>query len=258
MTSAAFLYNIPETPEEHQHSHPQLVFGLSGNSKMRMDGRDIDLDYLKGCIIPANTRHFFFGIGANANITINFSGLGKDDTLKRIFEKPCCFTIDHSMRKFAQFSAMELPLYEGSTNIGNDEFSRQIIDIFKKLLVDRLSEKAEPSPAMDLEKVDQYMEKRLQEKITVEELARHVHVSPSHFYTLFRKETGVSPHQYLIRKRVEKANELLRHTRKSIVEISEYVGFSSQSALNNTFKLQFGYTPGSVRKNLKGHETAAI
>ncbi len=253
MSNSAFVYRTPETPEGHQHSYPQLVFGISGGMKIKIEGstHEVVLDRMIGCAIPANRHHYFFGVGENKNITVNFTQPILDDRLARILGKPRFFLIDENMRKFIQFSANELPTYKGSSNIGKDRFSQNIVEIFKELLNDRIAEETDLPTSIDLMTIDQYLDRRLHKKITVPDLAKYMNTSTSHFFTLFRKEIGISPHQYLIKKRMEKANHLLKTTRMSIVEISQEVGFSSQSALNNTFKAQFGYTPGSVRRNIR-------
>ncbi len=248
MPNSAFVFESPKEPEEHKHRYPQLVFGISGCSKIRVEETDVNLDQLRGCAIPSQTYHHFFGHQENRNITINFTQTRLDDTIKRIFEQPRVFTIDLSMRKFIQFATLELPEYEGSSEIGHDAFSQNIVNIFKQLLTDRIFPENETPQRIDLEVIDRYLDNHMSEKICVEDLARKVHTSPSHFFTLFRQETGISPRQYLIKRRVEKARQLLETTRMSIVEISNETGFSSQSALNNTFKAQFGCTPGSIRK----------
>src|SRR5215471_10473409 len=69
----------------------------------------------------------------------------------------------------------------------------------------------------------------LQESLVV--LASEAGLSPSHFASLFRKTTGLSPHRYVIQRRLEQAQQLLKSTRLSIGEIASAVGFYDQSHL---------------------------
>jgi len=244
MSASAFLFQTPEIPTGHKHDHLQMVLGVSGVSKIEIDGTEIKLDLMKGCVIPANTTHQFSGIGKNKSLTINFRQKIQDDLIKRIFERPRFFLLDQSMRKFVQFSAMELPEYEDLETNCNMRFNQHIAAVFTGLMESRIFKHQRPEQRIDLDSIDRFVMNRLDCKITVEEIAKSVHISPSHFFTLFREEVGKTPHQYVIEKRLEKAKLLLKTTKLTIAEISEEVGFSSQSALSNTFKKQFGCTPG--------------
>src|SRR3954453_9404998 len=69
----------------------------------------------------------------------------------------------------------------------------------------------------------------LSEDLGLVELASEVGLSPSHFASLFRKTTGLSQHHYVIQRRLEQAQQLLKSTRLSIGEIATAVGFYDQS-----------------------------
>ncbi|MEH2080317.1 MAG: helix-turn-helix transcriptional regulator [Nostoc sp.] len=64
---------------------------------------------------------------------------------------------------------------------------------------------------------------------------------------LFKRATGISPHQYIIKQRVEQAKLLLSKTDLMIANIAQLVGFSSQSHLTQQFKRLTGITPKQIR-----------
>jgi len=78
-------------------------------------------------------------------------------------------------------------------------------------------------------------------------LAAEAGLGPAHFAQQFRRVAGLSPHQYVLRRRVKRAAALLRLSRRSIAEIAIEVGFSSQSHLTTAFHRVYGTTPGSYR-----------
>lgn len=93
----------------------------------------------------------------------------------------------------------------------------------------------------------EYIYIHIQERVTVEDLALHTGLSPSHLSRLFKKETGVSISDYIREKKMEKAQELLRFCDFSLIEISNYLSFSSQSHFTQMFREFTGMTPKKYR-----------
>ena len=83
---------------------------------------------------------------------------------------------------------------------------------------------------------------------TLEDLASAAGVSPYHFARVFRAETGRSPHQYLLERRVAQARRLLRTTDDPIAAIAHDCGFGSQSHMNDVFRKLLDTTPGQLRR----------
>ena len=73
-------------------------------------------------------------------------------------------------------------------------------------------------------------------------------VSISHFEVLFKKSTGLSPHKYLLRCRVERSKELLRCEDLSLAQVAARTGFCDQGHLTRHFKRIVGVTPSGYRK----------
>jgi AraC-like DNA-binding protein len=85
------------------------------------------------------------------------------------------------------------------------------------------------------------------EELPLNEVARAACVSPYHFHRLFREVFGKTPSQYLQRKRLERARELLRSTDRGVTEISMDVGFESSTSFSALFRKTFGYSPREYR-----------
>lgn len=102
-----------------------------------------------------------------------------------------------------------------------------------------------------MQQIIEQIHTRLDEALSLEELAQLVHMSPRHFSRLFKEKTGLSPHQYILQARVRRAEYLLLHTDLSIAEIAHIVGFHSQSHLNRHFKRALGITPKQLRVKAK-------
>jgi len=88
------------------------------------------------------------------------------------------------------------------------------------------------------------------EELPLNEVARAACVSPYHFHRLFREAFGETPNQYLQRKRLERARELLKSTDQGVTEISMDVGFESSTSFSTLFRKTFGYSPREYRSLL--------
>ncbi|GJF06061.1 MULTISPECIES: AraC family transcriptional regulator [Pseudonocardia] len=88
-----------------------------------------------------------------------------------------------------------------------------------------------------------YLDSRIDEPVTVAELAEHVSMSPSAFAHMFRDVTGMSPYQFFKRMRLDRARVLLVEEHLTASETSRRVGYTSLSHFINEFKRHFGVTP---------------
>jgi len=81
------------------------------------------------------------------------------------------------------------------------------------------------------------------EQLALEDLARMARLSPFHFSRLFKGSTGMTPHQYVLRWRVEESKRLLRHSNMEIADIAQRLRFSDQSHFTSLFHRLTGETP---------------
>jgi AraC family transcriptional regulator len=99
-----------------------------------------------------------------------------------------------------------------------------------------------------LRQVFVYIEDNLAENIALADLAAVVGLSVSHFNVLFREAVGLSPHQYLIRRRIERAKDLLGEGKLSISQIATESGFAHQSHLARHMRRMLGVAPKALRR----------
>ena len=84
--------------------------------------------------------------------------------------------------------------------------------------------------------------------LDVPALARSAHVSPAHFSRSFRAAFGETPHQYLLRRRLERAKALLRRPELSVTDVCVAVGFSSLGSFSTQFRRFVGVSPTTYRE----------
>ena len=95
----------------------------------------------------------------------------------------------------------------------------------------------------ELCKVMDYISLHMHEKITLQDLAEIIHMNPSYFSYFFKKYNGLSPMQFINRKRVFKAIEYLNYSSKTVVEIANLCGFNSIANFYKAFKSITGKLP---------------
>lgn len=98
-------------------------------------------------------------------------------------------------------------------------------------------------------RVRRYIEKAFSERINIDELAEITRLSTSYFSAAFRATFGTSPHDYISRRRIDHAKQLMLNTDTPLCEIALDCGFADQSHLCRVFRRFTGQTPATWRRN---------
>jgi AraC family transcriptional regulator len=101
-----------------------------------------------------------------------------------------------------------------------------------------------------LRRVLDHIEARLGEELTLAELAGVACLSPYHFSRCFTRAVGAGPRRYVLRRRVERAREMIRRTDQPLAAIAQALGFADQSHFTNAFRRETGETPARFRAAL--------
>jgi AraC-like DNA-binding protein len=102
-------------------------------------------------------------------------------------------------------------------------------------------------PSRHLLRAKDVIDARYAEALDVPALARAARLSPAHFSREFRRAFGVTPHQYLLTRRLERAAALLRHTDRGVADICFTVGLKSVGSFTTSFGRAFGRSPTAYR-----------
>ena len=93
-----------------------------------------------------------------------------------------------------------------------------------------------------------YIESNLHMPLRIDEVAEHVNLSAGYFSVLFHRETGMAFSDYVLQRRIETAQNMLRYSDYTSTEISEILAFSSQSYFIRCFRKRVGMTPSAYRR----------
>lgn len=96
-------------------------------------------------------------------------------------------------------------------------------------------------------KVTNYIRHHISEAVSVEDIAKYLYLSRPYLSAKFKEETGISLTDFILKEKTEEAKRLLCYSEKSLLNISNYLGFSSQSHFSRVFKRYSGYSPSEYR-----------
>ncbi|MBD2463555.1 helix-turn-helix transcriptional regulator [Oscillatoria sp. FACHB-1407] len=105
-------------------------------------------------------------------------------------------------------------------------------------------------PQAKLQRVIDYIQSHLEQEIELADLAKVASMSPHHFGKRFKQTTGMPPHRYVMKCRIEQARKLLSNPQLAIAEVGQQLGFYDQSHFTHTFRKHTMLTPRQYRDRL--------
>ena len=124
------------------------------------------------------------------------------------------------------------------------------VQLGERVLYERVSSAVSALPVYALKRVLERIEHSFQSEVSLASLAREAGYSRGHFLKMFRTSTGMTPHQYVIKRRIDHAQSLLKRRELSIIDVAADCGFSSQAHLTHIFREHVGVTPAQYRRIL--------
>jgi AraC family transcriptional regulator len=94
----------------------------------------------------------------------------------------------------------------------------------------------------------------MEDDLGLDEMAQAVGLSTAHFARMFRKSTGETPHQFVLRERLERAKAMLRAPDTRVLDVAVACGFKTQQHFAQAFRDLWGTTPTEYRQDLIGSE----
>lgn len=141
--------------------------------------------------------------------------------------------------------------YLASNGIGGRMYAESLAALLISEVMVQSVEHKQQSPyglsRKSLNTVFEYVGSNLNRDLSLIRLAEIAGVSVFHFSRMFKQDVGVSPHQYVLQERADRARCLVRDTRTSYVEIARTTGFTSQSHMGNVFRKTLGISPNRYR-----------
>lgn len=241
-------YGLPPLPE------PMFVVQLAGRTNVRTWLRDSWSEETSfpgaATIVPAHmeTRWLVDGELDVVTLSIEAEALGAS-VAKQFRAMRFAFSDPFGAALCKQIVSQ---LYAPATR-ERDDYLAILIDTLKAHVLRGPAQAAGDIPvaAFSAHRVHQAMnaiQDRPEAEHSIDELAARAKITPSHFCRVFKRATGMSPHQYVLKTRMERAQQLLRNSDASMLAISERLGFTSQAHFTRAFHKLVGETPTTFRK----------
>lgn len=215
----------------HAHEgYSQLVFPTQGNIHMAMEGLNGNVSVGSCIVIRQGVEHSFHADEAARFLVVDIDKLPDILQGKHIV----VFSVTPPLLSFIQFAEKQLVAQV------NSEIENAMVEVFSLLLVQQ-----ELSLSVDvrIRAVQSFISERLDQALTITDLANIACLSPTQFKKLFKDNLNVSAHQYITVQRMEKAKALLTHTDLPVQLIAERVGYSDLSAFSRRFSKHVGLSP---------------
>ncbi len=190
------------------------------------------------------------------------AGIAADGTKETAiyFAISCMRYIDNEMKKRLYSDALLLKenvLMERLQATGSYGQLEALVLGELKMLSEHVLDALQISGKQDVVKAVQYINEHYAENLSLDILAKHIHMNSFYFSTFFKKQTGKNFKDYLNQVRMTRAMELLMTTNKKSYEIADEVGFKDYRYFNEIFSRHYGKTPTVYRKAImKGGEEA--
>ena len=105
-----------------------------------------------------------------------------------------------------------------------------------------------------LRRIKEFVDAKIEDELTLCEMAQAVELSTAHFSRMFRKSTGETPHQFLLRQRLERAKMMLRSVDGRVIDVAVACGFKSQQHFAQAFRRVCGICPTEYRQEFLDDE----
>ncbi|MGN0277546.1 MAG: helix-turn-helix domain-containing protein [Hominisplanchenecus sp.] len=140
--------------------------------------------------------------------------------------------------------------FQKAAPIVESVLSGYITSILNELLISKSNTQSRHTCPFITADLISYINEHFHEPVSLDALAKKANLSPYHFTRIFARETGYTPHQYLINTRISAAKFMLKSSERSIKDIAFSTGFNSESNFCSTFKKWEKVTPGEYRQSI--------
>lgn len=244
------IVQLPEQMDHHNHGYNQIVIGLSGQTEFDIEGAGNLVCPGQGCLVTADSEHAFSGIGNNEILVLNvpteqLQPAYAEDSVARLFEQSSYFHLDRQAQNLIQMLTAEMMAHPDDLLLSKactDTLMCVLHRHFKPL------NDHKPHHRLNMDIIDHYIVQHVTRKISVTQLAGLVFLGESQFHLLFKAQTGVTPHQYVLKKRLEFARDLIETSPLSVAQVAQSSGFASQSSFTQAFTRLYGKPPARYRK----------
>lgn len=251
----------------HSHDFLELAFVLSGEGKYHIEGEICEVKEGDLLIINPGDKHQALRSTTKANPTTEFFVACSDIQLKNC--APNCLPLPpdghviHTKGELRQKLFKICSAMEAENALCRQGRYFMLKSYLMQMLLLVIREQCEPPMRAEgyafesvnkkyvVEQIVNYFEDHYSEKISLDQIAENMYLSPFYISKIFKVETGDTPIRHLINIRLEKAKELLENGNGgSIQEVAATVGYEDAYHFSKLFKKHYGITPSQAKKRV--------
>ncbi len=230
MTLKCEIRTYTEKSHTHHHSFNQLILPLQGKLMIKTDRHQLELDEQHLFFVPFQCSHSFHGSYRNEFLVLDIPNeIGQVSRIKGF-----------------NFEGLELldEKWKSLRYLFLEEIKRQNKSALLNLAGYAVSLLGEEKMSASIG----YIHDNLDKSLSLAQLALMENYSESYYTEWFRRYTGMTPNVYIQRLRMERAKLLLADTNKSLLTISEELGYQQQSSFTRLFKNHMHMSPNEYRR----------
>lgn len=229
----------------HSHEYAQVVISLSGTLEFEVEGRSSRLRQQHLIVIPAGAHHTCDSDRGSHCLVLDVPGedwLGQTlgahaNASRRLLDSASQMSLDVKQHQLVRWLA--------TSPVSDPLISRQGAILLLASLNNREPTQGKHLPFAEL---DAYIDQNAAYPLQVADLARVAGLSCARLHSRFMSECQLTPMDYLRRRRLNRALQLLRQSPLAIGEVAHQVGYTSQSAFAAAMLREFGASPSALRR----------
>lgn len=252
LTDIGFFPNAKGHFRERKEGIEENIFlyCMEGEGTISVEGRKYTLHANEAFCIPRMRRHHYFSSKENPWSILWVHLKGEDTKYFPIEEcRVVQFQSQHATNRMQFLFDLLFRVLDGNYTLGNFIYISQVLSLILAETYDREKVDGTLEQNKHVTNIIRYMEKHLEENLSLEQIVEDFELSKSYLNAIFQKYTQHSPMDFFINMKMKRACELLRAGNLYIYEVAQRLGYADQYYFSRTFKKVVGMSPKEYRES---------
>ena len=250
MSTCGYYYTNYDYRIEREDYHNYMLFYIcDGRLSLRSGSQTMVASAGQVGFLNCHEPHEYHTIGNTEFVWLHLDGSNTADFYQQAVQMHGGFVFDTPYAEQIKNGIYEIVFaFRNEQTLSEVRLSQKLYTLLTAM-VDTASQEAGQTEENDtVSKAMHFIQEQYMNPISLLDVATHVNMSQFHFFRLFRKDCGYSPHEYLILTRLNRAKHLLKTTGLPVKVIAQKVGYQNVSSFTNAFTDRVGISPTLFRK----------